>query len=123
MQMVEVVIGLSRRLGRTARFWGTGRGTPWEEESTDIGVAELVVGFIQPAEGAAIMVNSSIVLPVLLLASLGSVFAQKVDLQGVIRDRYTSEPIPQARVTLIGLELGQPRMRRDGSGFSGRPRG
>lgn len=51
------------------------------------------------------MVQPARVLPVALLIALGSVFAQRVDLQGVIRDRYTSAPVSGARLTLVGLGL------------------
>lgn len=51
------------------------------------------------------MVDLSIVLSVVLSTAIGFAQAQRVDIQGTIRDRYTMEPISQARVTLVGINL------------------
>lgn len=49
------------------------------------------------------MLNSLRVLALAASFLAAGVEAQNVDLKGVIRDRYTSVPVPQARVTLVKL--------------------
>jgi hypothetical protein len=65
----------------------------------------LIISFFPARQRTYPMKKFLIPLLAVVVVSVGTARAQKVDLQGTIRDRYTSAPLSQAKVTLLGPGL------------------